>query len=200
MTLNIAGFYYDVKNLQLESLTPGVGRTGTVQLFNAATSRMYGVDVDFNILLSEDLLVNGGFEYLHARYTDFPSGACPQPSPDGGNPTTIICDLSGGQMSRAPTFTGTLGAQYSIGEVALAANDNYNSGFNWEPGGLVKQKAYNSLSATITWTPPGSRFEFQLYGSNLLDEDIWAYAAAASTTVYQPGVPRVFGIKVSTAL
>ncbi len=198
LSLNVAAFYYSVKNLQLESLTPGVGRTGTVALFNAASSHMYGTDVDFTIRPARGLSLSGGFELLHAKYVDFPRGACPQPSPAGGNPTTEICDLSGHHMSRAPKFMATLGAQYTAGPVLFAINDEHNSGFTWEPGGLVRQKKYDSLSGSITYSLPNTKWQFQLYGSNLLNKAIWAYAAAASTSIYSPGVPRVFGLKVST--
>jgi len=197
VSLNVAGFYYIVNDLQQVSLTPGLGRTGSIALFNAASSRIYGTDVDFTIRPVDNFSVTGGFQLLHAKYRRFPDGACPVPSPAGGNPTTDQCDLSGRQMNRAPKFAATIGAQYTTGPLQFSINNSHNSGFNWEPSALVKQKAYDSLSGSITWSAPGDKWQIQLYGSNLLDEKIWAYAAAASTSVYSPGVPRLYGVRVS---
>ncbi len=208
LRLNSALFYYDYKDIQLRSAAPPAP-VGQFLTLNAAESEIYGLDVDFVAAATERLSIQGGFEVLHAEYTKFPAGPCTAAAPIGGTvlggTVSSICDLSGYDLIRAPHFTGTLGFTYevptSVGEFSIGANNSYNSGFYWDPDNRLKQKAYNSLNATLGWTI-NDQWRFELWGKNLLDEKIDATVQGASggSDIQSPGEPRTYGVRVNMRL
>lgn len=205
LRLNASLFHQDYKDIQLKSGTmqlcgPAGCTFGTI-LFNAATSRMRGADVDFEAALG-NLTLSGGFEYLDAKFKSFPVAPCtvPRPAPQGGN-VTINCDLSGAQMPRAPKFTGNLSATYRVdlsesGELSFAVNDAYNSGFAWDPDGRLRQNAYHLVSASITWRSVDERLTARIWGRNLLNEKIMANVITGGSDLYYPDLPFTAGVSV----
>ena len=202
LRLNLSGFYYNYKNIQLRSLVPP---SPVPIVYNAARSHIKGLDIDIEALPAKRLTVTAGFELLDAKYVSFPGAACPLPAAAGGNPTTISCDLSGNRMIRSPKFTGNLGFQYEFGvgnggNVTFSANDHYNSGFFWEPDNRLVQPPYHEVSASIRYALPGHRWSIAIWGKNLAGENIYVNAAAASSDTYAPGEPRTFGATLSVKL
>ena len=218
LRFNVAGFYNDYQDIQLR--TSVVTPTGTfIATYNAASARTKGVDVDFEAQLTDSFNLRGGFEILDAKYKDFPAGlyAFPNPispanlpgncrtpaafNPNPGGNTTLICNLSGNRMIRAPKFTMNFGASYDIAlsggsSIKLAANDAYNSGFFWDPENRLRQSSYHNISASLTWTSANEKWDVQIWGKNLADENIWSTATGGTSDTYSPGLPRTFGIKI----
>ena len=79
LRLNAGGFYYDYSNLQV---TQFVGLSQSV--VNGAKARIYGLDVDFTARLTTDLSLSGGFELLHATFTDYKNAVGSIPKVTGG--------------------------------------------------------------------------------------------------------------------
>jgi iron complex outermembrane receptor protein len=81
--LNVAGFYYDYKGLQVLSVAtlppPLVG--SSVILTNAANSEIYGVEAEGSFDVTEELTAHAAGAYNHARYKNFANapatGLCP---------------------------------------------------------------------------------------------------------------------------
>ncbi|MCP3731221.1 TonB-dependent receptor [Sphingomonas sp. MG17] len=219
---NISAFYYDYKDIQLR--TSITTNTGTFfATYNAATARMKGIDVDFEVRPLDGLNLTGGFEILDAEYRSFPRGLYAFPNPltpaslpancnppaaynpaPGGN-TTLTCNLSGNRMIRAPKLTFNLGMSYKArladgGALLFTANDAYNSGFFWDPENRLRQNSYHNISAAITYTTPDGKWDLQLWGRNLADEWIWSTATGGTSDTYSPGLPRTFGVRVGLHL
>ena len=203
LRLNASLFNQDYKDIQLKSgtmqLCGPVGCTFGTILFNAATSRMRGADVDFEAALG-NLTLSGGFEYLDAKFKSFKVAPCtvPRPAPEGGN-VTVNCDLSGASMPRAPKFTGNLNATYRVdlndsGELSFSVNDAYNSGFAWDPDGRLRQKPYHLLSGSITWRSADERLTARVWGRNLLNEKIMANVITGGSDLYSPDLPFTAGV------
>ena len=199
LRLNIAGFYYKYSNLQLRATIAG---TNIIALLNAAKAEIKGVDVDFQAKVTDGLEFTGGFEILDGKYTSFPQGPCTEPrvTPPGGL-RNFTCDLSDRRMARSPKFTGNLGLQYTLplasgNELQWNVNDNYNSGYNWEPDGRLKQKSYHSLSAAVKFSMQDGKYYARVWGANLADEKIRALVGYAANDVYAPGAPRTYGITI----
>lgn len=195
LRLNVSGFYYNYSDLQLRTVLPP---SSNFILYNAAKARLKGIDVDFQAALTSRLELSGGFEILDGKYRSFPLAACTQPVPTGGN-VTFTCDLSGKRMLRSPKFAGNFGLLYRVplarkGELAFSANDNYNSGFNWEADGRLRQDSYHSVSGSVKWTLPSGDMYFKVWGSNLANEHIRAAMGEAASDVYLPGEPRTYGV------
>ena len=145
-------------------------RGGTI-LYNAASSRNYGLDADFVFVPVHNLTFSGGFELLDAHYHSFPAGIITtlrpiSPAGTGGTVTTTG-NLAGFAVPQAPNLSFSVGASYiipsSIGEFELNANDGYRSSFAWESDNRLRQAAYHLVNASLTFRPTDSRFSLQAF-------------------------------------
>jgi iron complex outermembrane recepter protein len=173
---NLAGFYYDYKNIQLPAYVPA--GTGTA-ILNGAAAESYGIDADIEARLSENLRLNASANWLHARYTDFPRApiGTPVPGPGGSfTATTALGDASGNALAYSPNFTYSLGADFTIptsaGKVVLNVTDNYNSGFYSEADSRLKQKSFHNLNASVKWSSEDDRYTARLFVNNILNEAV----------------------------
>ena len=203
--MNVSVFNYEYKDIQLRSTAPPAP-LGSALLMNAAGARINGLDAEFKIAATENLRINGGFEFLDAKYTSFPGGSCSALRPIGGavlgGAATVPCDLSGRDLINSPKWSYTLGFVYNIdvpyGSLSLAANDSYKSGYTFSSDGNPYQKAYHNTSASMVWRSPDERYDVQLFGKNLGGTYYYATALgpAGGDYVYSPGAPRTYGITV----
>ncbi|MCB2013392.1 MAG: TonB-dependent receptor [Sphingobium sp.] len=205
LRLNIAGFYYDYKDIQLRTTAPPAPAGGSI-LYNAAKARVKGVDVDFVFSPVRNLTINGGAEYLDAKYKSFPGGTCTTPRvPDAtmgilGGVSSTPCDLAGARLPSAPKFSYTLGVTYAvptdIGEFEFNANDGYKSKYYWDPDNRISQKSYHLVNASLTWTHPNERYSLQGFVKNLTGTYYYAVAVGGSggNDVHVPGAPRTYGV------
>ncbi len=204
LRLNVAGFYYNYRDIQLRSTAPPAPPGGTI-LYNAASAHNYGADIDFVVAPARGLTINGGAEFLDAHYSSFPAGIITTPKPISaagtGGTITTTGSLAGRQLPQAPDFSASLGVTYAFdagfGEFELNANDGYKSSFAWEPDGRLRQAAYHLVNASITYRPPASRLSVQVFARNLNGAFYGVAAAnAAGTDGFVPGAPRTFGGRV----
>jgi len=203
LRLNVGGFYYDYKDIQLRSTAPPAP-TGTAILFNAASAHIKGVDVDFIAMPVHHLTLTGGLEYLDAKYSSFPAGICTTPRPTGGavlgGVLSTTCDLSGKQLPSAPRWSYSLGLTYVVpsaaGDFELRVNDGYKGMYFWETDNRIKQHAYHLVNASVTWIHPNEHYSLQLYVKNLTGSFYYAVASEGTggNDVYAPGAPRTYGV------
>ena len=99
-SLNLSGFHYDYKDLQINQVIDGFTSTS-----NAASSTVDGFELEGKILLFEGLTVTDAFAYLDAQYKEFNIS-------DPAFPALGIQDLSGNQLQHAPNFTNNLLLRY----------------------------------------------------------------------------------------
>lgn len=144
LRFEVAGFYYDYKDLQV-SFTSQVNGIPVVILQNAPGAEIYGVEASFDYEVFDNFNVRAGATYLHARYSDnfFFTGSGVNPALAGFNTNadplkvfqnvTLEQDLSGQQTSRAPDFTAYAGFDYLIpngdGGIRISANAKYTDSY-----------------------------------------------------------------------
>ena len=202
---NIAGYHYNYSNLQV-----GVVSNGKVQTINAAKARINGLDVDYAFVPNQRINIGGGLSVLDSKYTSFPNGPLYVPSPaicspvpgttgplTGGN-TACTADLKGNRTSRAPKFTLSFNATYTlptaIGEFSANATLLHNSRYFWEADNRLQQPEYNLLNSSLTWISNDRKYEVKFYAKNLLNEYYLAYASESTTRdSFAPEMPRNFG-------
>ena len=133
LRVNIEGFYYDYKNVQVDEVL-----VAAIHTTNAARATINGVDLDVSVVPVDRLTVTASFEGLAGKYDSFIDGAfyvynqstggnCvfvvaapPAPVPCGGvtppnyNSATGSWDLKGNHTIDTPPFAATLIGEYQV--------------------------------------------------------------------------------------
>ncbi len=197
LRLNGAGFYYDYSNVQVARYT-----TNTV-IYNGARAHVYGLDVDLDAKVTEQLSLNGGISYLHSRFVDFPNAVSSSyvPSPTGYAITLFRTSAKGNTLPYSPDLSYNISLDYkipsNIGPFAFDITDSYSSAYFAESDNLLKQRAYHFVNMSLAWQRPDQRFGIRLFANNLLDKAV-ASQFGSLATGYEadyPQAPRTFGVK-----
>src|SRR3546814_608583 len=161
LRLNVAAFYYDYKDIQLQQPVL-VGN----RIQNAATATVKGVEAEFQAAASDNLTLRGAVSLLDTEYKSF------NPAPAvGPNGTFSIIDASGNRLVAAPKMTGNLGIEYrtQIGANAVTASANmvYNDGFYWHGDNRLRQPSYTLLNGSVTMDLVDGKYQVRVWGKNL---------------------------------
>jgi iron complex outermembrane receptor protein len=200
---NVAGFFYQYKNIQVTSYGAG-GQSETV---NAADAHIYGVDGDLTVQVTRDLELTLSAGWTHARYINFPNATATTQnlnpaSPTYGTISLVPYNASGNPVERTPDFSGTIGGNYGFdvagGRLVVNSNLFYTSKFYFDVAEQLPQGSYAILNARATWTDPSKRYDFSIYGTNLTSRQ---YYIASFTDPYASravfGDPAMFGGQVT---
>jgi outer membrane receptor protein involved in Fe transport len=192
--LNPSIFYYTYNNIQVTEFTPSGG-----SLYNGAEAALYGLDLDYAVVASQQFTLSGGLEYLHTRFTSFPNAVLSTPRPHGGY-LQVSGNAAGNQLPQAPKFTASLTGDYRlmrtrIGAFDLSGTYEYNNGYFTEPDNRLRQPNYNMVGASVKWTSRDERYAVRLWGKNLANEVVATQILTATQVVGQ-GLfpPRTYGI------
>jgi iron complex outermembrane receptor protein len=179
VAFDLASFYYNYKDLQVPSYGLGPGNVPLGFVSNAATARIYGFEGDVRYEIVRDFEVNASAAYLNAKYTSFPDapGNAPcftSPTACGANfgmsPSTTV-NASGFEMQRAPRYTGSLGAKYSVevarGRLALSSSLYDTARFYEDSAHETYQPSYATLGLRGEWTDASGRYTLAVYGDNV---------------------------------
>lgn len=183
---NLTAFYYDYKDLQVQSYVQNGAAFGA-RTANAATARVKGVELELMARPISGLTLSSNIAYLDARYREYTAASVTAYGE---------FDASGQRLNNAPRWSATFGASYrhdmgSAGAIELgadmrlqstvyftAANDGVTPNVT-NPmvtpgptsGYLGQQRGYEVYSARIGWTSADERFGLNLFGSNLGDKN-----------------------------
>lgn len=194
--LNVAAFHYDYKNIQVQRFD-----AGSQLIYNGAKARMYGVDVDGEVILARGLSVNGGFSYIHDRFKSFPLADFIIPVPGCTPPPGGICpyEAAGNKLPQTPTTTFNIGGDYkvdtSIGTIALNATYYRTGKFFGAPDNVAFQKAYDLINASVSWTDTEGNLSVKLWGKNLGKTKYTTSLIEGFTGLdVSLGYPRTYGV------
>ena len=183
LRVNTTAYFYTFENLQLSQLDI---ETLTFQLDNAGEAETKGIEFDILFAVTDELEVyfEGGFN--DGEFTEYRGAPCYfQQAVDEGCGVDLdgdgilegVQDLSGFEMTNAPTFAGSVGfefiralnGQWSFG---LAAEAQYKSEFVTDiahhPLAIEKDKF--RLNARVSLNSSDGRWGFAVIGRNLTDE------------------------------
>jgi iron complex outermembrane recepter protein len=194
-----SAFLYNYKNVQeisyaLSSATPVI--------YNGASARTYGLDIDTTWNVFEGLSVVGSMEYLHAKFTSFPNAPISSPAPGGGT-NYVEGSVAGNWLPFAPRWSFSLSPQYVIplsarGELTISATYAFNDGYFAEPDNRLHQSPYNLLNAQLAWYSPSKDWNVRLWGRNLNNAVYASYILSGSTgDNAQFAPPRTYGVTVT---
>lgn len=202
LSANASAFYYDYSDQQVMTVANNFNITA-----NAASSELYGLDVDLAARVTDRFTLTAGLALLHAEYDRYPDAAVLEPL---GGPacrcgnTNAVIDASGMREPRSPEWTLGVTADYAhdfgFGPVALSATAYHSDQFYWDANERIREPSYTTLAARASWQPRGSRFRMTLWGRNLTDE---RHSRAVFLLETYDGIsyarPRTYGVGVEYA-
>jgi len=198
LRVNAALFQYEYTDLQVLAEDP---TSLAAVILNAGGATGTGLELDVVYLASENLRLSASMAWLEAEYDEFR--------------ISDSVDLKGQELTRAPTFSGSLGLDYNIdielpGELRLSANYSYSGAERQAPylenalipddSDLAVEGSYSLVSAKISYISESQDWEVSLWGNNLTDEQYLVERgdiAASMGFVYgRMGAPRMYGAEV----
>ncbi|MBT6891770.1 MAG: TonB-dependent receptor [Gammaproteobacteria bacterium] len=198
---------YDDFQAQQARIVDGVIELG---ITNVGELETWGVEVDFQALISENLRLVGGFAYVDAEIKSFSGADCWT-----GQTNSLGCstdaatgrnsqDLGGKDLNNSPDFKMTLSAEYFQPLTSMPFDGFFNLSYRYQsdvnfslladPGS--EQDGYGVLNLSIGLVErENQRYEITLFANNVTDEEfvtglgnvggLWG-----GTPVYAQVVPR----------
>jgi len=228
LTFDVSGYYYNYKDLQVQTLTGGTnGSPVLTSLTNAEGAKIYGIDGDFTARINEYWRVNVGAAWLHGTYSKFPGATLTTPifacaiggvldtvhgACTGGVGTTfsngnsqLPIDASGKNLIRAPQWMADATVMFNhplpVGAFQGSVTVAYNGGLYWDPYNEFKEPAYTIVNTKLTWILPNEKVRISFWGTNLTGArySVWVAPAAAATSQV-PGRPRSMGVSIDVKI
>lgn len=220
LRINLAGFYYDYKDLQIGKVTGTSG--ATLALENAATAEIYGLEAELTAQITPEFQINANGSWLHAQFKDYVSADPARPFGDGvtfvdaqgdfapgataATPgVSPAFNLRGNTLSQSPEFTAFVGAQYSIpsrlGQFTFRGEVAWRDRIYFTPFNLknVSQGSNARLNAFINWAAEDGHWTGQVYVRNITNKTVVGNAIVSSSVVGYPlngflEDPRTYGV------
>lgn len=195
LTLNVSGFYYDYKDLQVYSLLQPAGGGIPKQLLdNAATARVYGLEGSSALAITKNIRFRGSLGLLSAKFTDYQSESAAN-------------DYTGNTLARAPKLTASLGLDASTpisSNLALfgSFDASYRTKVFFYPNNdpRFEQPGYWLSNARIAIGSQAKTWQVALWGKNIFNKKY--YRDIVDFTNYgftEPAVgePATYGVEAT---
>jgi len=184
--LNGAAFWYDYKDQQFLNFNPA---TQELLLINLPKSRIYGGELDVQVLPTDNLALSLGVGLLDSEIREG---------------TALDIDVSGNRLVSAPSFTLTSAVDWSIpllgwGAVDARVDVAHSSGQYYD---VFNQPAtyddgYTLLNSRVRFHPTSDRYGVTLWIKNLTDEHYYTNLIDVSGFGYtyaHANEPRTYGV------
>ncbi len=190
--LNVTGFYYDYKDLQLTIQTTTPDGNLIIITENAGKAKVKGVEVELQARPVAGLDIQGGLGYLDAEYKDVGSA-------------TLITTSS--KFVKAPKWTANASVQYAMplqnnGTLIARGDWTYKSKVYNDPENVesIAQDGFSLFNARLSYEAPDQDWIFSVFGTNLSDERYitngnTALNSLGNVTAFW-GRPREWGVSV----
>ena len=216
LQVNIEAFYWKDKDSQQSHLTYDPEGNLQFEVLNAASAKIYGVDLDLKAKPWDADTFSVFFEYLHTRFENFDyaiptanyapaSIACAAaPSAVAGN-TNIDC--SDKPLPRAPSWAGNAGYEHHFdvfgGTLTAGVDVNFAGRRYLAVDYIAAESApsYIRENANLTYTPGGKRWSITAYGRNLSNRVVYTggFEQPLAPGIFYSNVdaPRTYGGRVT---
>lgn len=211
LKLNVEGFYYDFRDLQVAAIN---ALTGSSVIQNVPKSEIYGIQIDGAFRLARNTTISGNLGYLHASvregllgpqavYACAPGSSIPQQYCAAGN----VINYAGKRLPYSPTWSGTVSVSQrfdmtSGGNVEALAAVNFQSKTYYA---LTNQlgtddEGFAKLDASLTYNAPDDRWSIGIWGKNLTNHASYStlgFTAAYGLQTWIIAPPRTYGARLS---
>lgn len=207
-TFNVAAFYNDLKDQQIQFgyfKTSGVGTTAIV---NAGASTIWGAEAEATVQPLESLILSASYTYLNTQVDELVLPPCP-PTICSPISTPNATTAEGEPLPYSPENKFVLSATYllpvdpSLGEMSASATYAYIDDMQAVAEAVsiyATLPDYSIVNLNYDWKGiMGKPFDLSIFASNVFDEE---YITSISGTYEngletgQVGVPRMYGVRV----
>jgi iron complex outermembrane recepter protein len=157
--LNIAAFFYDYSDFQLET-----NDNASILIQNVASLETKGIEVDGTFLIGDSLDFRVAYAYLDAEFTD---GAITDPE---GN----VLPLDGNKSIRSPENTFSVTGTWNITEqIDLRVDYAYTDEmyFTADNSEDLKADDYSLVNARLDYNAESGKWGVSVIGDNITDEE-----------------------------
>jgi iron complex outermembrane receptor protein len=196
LRVNVAGFYYDYTNIQVQSI-----QAGAVNTQNAAAATVKGFDATIKYIPIRNLTISSGIGYVYGKYTRFPNAPFTPPSPLDGPQTSG--NASGNDIINSPRVSASTSVDYivpsSVGDFDVDVTGSYRDKSYVSADNRFAIPAHTVFNASLGWTSMNARYGAQFWIHNMFDAAY--YASRVETTVgdlQYLAAPRTFGVTLSS--
>jgi iron complex outermembrane receptor protein len=193
---NVAGFYYDYTNIQVQNI-----QAGGINTVNAAAADIKGIDADIKILPVRNLTLSSGLGYTYGYYSNFKSATFYPPSPLDG--PAYSGDATDHRVINTPRYTANVALDYKIptevGVFLYDATVAYRSSTYVSADNRLSIPAYTLVNTSLSWNNVDGRYGVQLWCHNLFDKQYYAVRTETSIgDIQYLAEPRMFGVTLSS--
>lgn len=206
---NIAAFYNDFQDQQLQF---GYYRTigvGTTSILNAGASTIQGVELDGNIWLTESLNLTFSYSYLDTEVKEL-TIPTPDQYPAGVALFSGTTTAEGEPLPYTPENQLVVSANYllpvdpSLGDISAALTYVFTDemqAVSKETSPLAVLPSYEIFNLSLNWQGiVGSGFDASLFATNLFDEEYRTVVSgnwnSLGMEVGRVGKPRMYGARL----
>ena len=203
LRLNIAGYHYDYSNLQVSRIVDLGGGAAASLIDNAASSSIWGADVELLARPTPNFDVSVTYGYLDGKYRNYFTNL-------SGTAPTAATTFGGRQLVRAPNHSVSVGAEWRIptgddSGLTLRADYALLDTFFHEAGeanpiyggavSLTREPSYGLLDLRAAFEI--GQFRVTGYVTNATNQRYRRTVLALGSTASDfPGEPRIYGAKV----
>lgn len=201
LTFNVAGFFYEADDLQLQITLPtGVGGF-SIELRNAASQDAHGIEIDTQWQPVQGLRLSGSLAWLETKFGEGFVAVDPLNPEQITNPTEASEELGGNQAPQSPEWSASAHAEYDLplkfegGIFTLGADLSYTGDhfFNEFNNERQSQDSYVIFDSRLRFETADERWSAEIWGKNLFNERVQTAGFAigtgqALTTTFLPPV------------
>lgn len=201
LLLNASAFWYDYSNLQAQD---SVGNQPIIR--NVGKARVRGFEVETVARPTNFLKLEGALTYVDAKFTEGQLTEPLRPAPLTEPPGSLLRDLDGLRLPRAPRWKFSLAGQVEqpvgdAGRVTARAEYHWQSKIYFTVFNIdaASQESYGLLRASLGFTSADDRWSVRLFGDNLTGETYFTNQILTGTVygaefVGPLGAPRTYGV------
>ncbi len=193
-TLNGAIFYQEFEDYIARVARVAVSTSGsTTGITDNADAEITGVELDFNMLITENWQLGGGLSYVDAVFASGEELAC-NVFDESGVPVipageiAASCDVGGDRLGPQPDWSGGLNSEYTI---PFSSYEGYVRGlykFNGEreDADIGNLDSYQTVDLYLGVRSESRQWDIGLFARNLFDEEEIVRATAPGLHRRQP--------------
>lgn len=206
-TLNLALFYNDFKDQQVQFGYLRDNGVASTSILNAGASTIWGLELDGLLHLTNDLTFSYAYAYLNTNVDDMVIPQAPYPAGVGQFSGTSTAE--GEPLSYSPEHSVVLGLNYhlpvdeSLGSMVASLTYVYNDdsqAVSKASSVYAVVPSYELVNLNFNWrNVGGSPVDLSAFVTNLFDEEYIATVAGNWQTgmeLGRVGMPRMFGARI----